>query len=179
MGAQFGESLVQAPALDELHRVVVDAVIAPDGVDRDDVPVLELRGGARLVSKALQLASIEKARKGQHLERHASTERDLLRLVHDAHAAAADLPDDAEVADGLRGPRRALVIDAVEPPQELGLRAHVVGDVAVRVEELGDAARVAGRFELEDPVDESSDSLLFLRSRAGRAHGSPSPSPPP
>src|SRR5262249_40519798 len=34
----------------------------------------------------------------QHLERHAPVERHLAGLVDDAHAAAADLPDDLEIA---------------------------------------------------------------------------------
>ena len=91
--------LGQALALDELHRVVVDAALAADGVDRDDVRVVERGGGAGFVLEAGELLLVEHRGERQHLQRDAAAERDLLGLVDDAHAAAAQLAEDAEVAE--------------------------------------------------------------------------------
>ena len=97
-GTYLLDHLRQALAFDELHRVEVDAAIGTDGVDRHDVGVVQLAGRAGFVAEACQAALIEHRREGQHLQGHAAAERDLLGFVDDAHAAAADLADDAEVA---------------------------------------------------------------------------------
>ena len=59
----------------------------------------EVRGGVGFVLEALQLPRVEHGGERQHLERDAAAERNLLGLVDDAHAAAADLAEDAEVAE--------------------------------------------------------------------------------
>jgi hypothetical protein len=60
--------------------------------------VVEAGDRPRLVLEALQLPRVHRRRERQHLQRHAPVEGNLLRLVNDAHAAAADLADEAEVA---------------------------------------------------------------------------------
>ena len=92
----------QRAAVDELHGVEVDAALAADGEDRHDVGVVQARRRPRLVLEALQVARVHRRRERQHLQRHPPIQRDLLRLVDDAHAAPADLADDAEVAEDAR-----------------------------------------------------------------------------
>ena len=50
-----------------------------------------------LVLETLQLLGIQRRREGQHLQRHPPTQRNLLRFVYDAHAVAADLPQDTKI----------------------------------------------------------------------------------
>ena len=90
-------------AVDELHGVVVNASLATDGVDGDDVGVVELAGSAGLVLEALDELGIEEGGEGQDLEGDAPAERDLLGLVDHTHAAPAHLAEDAEVAEGPSG----------------------------------------------------------------------------
>ena len=58
-----------------------------------------------LVVEALQLFLIHCGREGQHFERYPPAERYLFRLVDDAHTAAADFADQAEVAERAGRPR--------------------------------------------------------------------------
>jgi hypothetical protein len=51
-----------------------------------------------LVVEALQPARVQRRRERQHFQRHAPPQRELLRLVDHPHPAAADLPEDPEVA---------------------------------------------------------------------------------
>ena len=88
----------QAPPLDELHGVVVDAALLADRVHRHDVLVPQMRRGEGLVLEALQLARVEGRGERQHLQRHAPPQRDLLGLVDHAHAAPADFAQEAEIA---------------------------------------------------------------------------------
>src|SRR5262249_22488038 len=53
---------------------------------------------------ALQLPFVEGSRERQHLQGHTPAQRQLLGLIDDAHAATADLAQNAEVAQG-RGTR--------------------------------------------------------------------------
>ena len=76
--------------------------------------MVERGGGAGFVLEALQLLLVEHRGERQHLQRDAAAERDLLGLVDDAHAAAADLAQDSKIAqrgpggDGWRGIRLVL-----------------------------------------------------------------------
>ncbi len=72
-----------------------------DVVDRADVGVLERGGRAGLALKPLERLSVAGQLLGQELQRHAAAELQVLGLVDDAHAAAAELRDDAVVGDGL------------------------------------------------------------------------------
>ena len=96
----------QAAALDELHGVEGHAPLAADGVDRDDVRVVQAGGGLGLELEPLQLPRVHRRGNRQDLQRHAAAERDLLGLVDDPHAAPADLADDAEIAQHARADLR-------------------------------------------------------------------------
>src|SRR5262249_47661398 len=78
------------------------ATLAADVVHRHDVGVMQLRSRVRFIAKALQLSRIHRSGKRQDLQRHLPAERDLLRLVDDAHAAATDFAEDTEVTENSR-----------------------------------------------------------------------------
>ena len=107
----------QGLALDELHGVMMHAAVAADGVDRDDVGVVQQRRGLGLDLESLELLGVGHGGEGQYLQRHAAVEGQLHGLVDDAHAAAADraeqlvVPQGAEARTGFaRGGRAAGVI---------------------------------------------------------------------
>ena len=76
-------------------------VLLADAEDRHDVGVVQVGRGAGLAVEAADLLGVEQGRRAQDLQRHATAERLLLGLVDDAHAAAADLAEDAEIAQTL------------------------------------------------------------------------------
>ena len=76
----------------------MDAALAAHGIDRHDVRVVELRRGQGLGLEPAELGRVHRRRERQHLERHTAVQRALHGLVDHAHAAAADLRDEAEVA---------------------------------------------------------------------------------
>ena len=97
--AQLVDDLGEAAALDVLHRVERHAPLGADGEDRHDVVVVQAGGGLGLELEPLELAGVERRGHGQDLQRHAAVQRPLLGLVHDPHAAPADLAEDAVIAE--------------------------------------------------------------------------------
>ena len=95
-------TIAERLAIDELHGVEMDAAFAADGEDGHDVAVVQAGRRPRLVLEALQPPRVHRRGERQHLQRHAPAQRQLLRLVDHAHAAPADLADDAEVAEQIR-----------------------------------------------------------------------------
>ena len=67
----------QRLAFDILHRVIMDAPLAADGVDRHDVDVVEMGSGSSLVLKPLELTGIERRRERQDLQGDSPAQRDL------------------------------------------------------------------------------------------------------
>lgn len=94
-----GENDREVSAFDEPHGVVMDAAVASDAVDIDDVRVIELGGSEGFVPEPLQAGLVDQGSQRQNLEGDASTEGDLFGLVDDAHAASSKLPDDPKVAE--------------------------------------------------------------------------------
>ena len=99
---QLGDDCVEPLALDELHGVIADIPVLAHIVDRNDVGVVQPCRGAGLAAEPLLDQPVAGNLPWQDLERHAAAQRDLLGLVHDAHAAPADLAEDPVVADLLR-----------------------------------------------------------------------------
>ena len=90
---------IEALALDELHHVVGRFVLLADAEDRHDVGMVQLGGGPGLALEPPPLLDVSERLRGQDLEGDVPAERDLLGLVDDPHAAAADLAEDAIVAE--------------------------------------------------------------------------------
>ena len=101
--------------------------------------MVELGGRLGFVAEAGDLPLIEHGRKRQNLQRHAAVERFLMRLVNDAHAAAADLADDAVVAD-LPCRRRLLVDCSVLYRRRLSIYAQVARRTVQQVAGYRDTA---------------------------------------
>lgn len=144
--SEFREDVVEAEALDELHHVVVQTVLLADAEDRDDVRVVQPGGGLSLADEPLRVRRVVQQLRRQHLDRDAPTERDLFRLVHDAHPAVPDLAEDAVVAQLSQGRRlrlrrrrvHAFAFDALhhlergeqvlDPLGEVGMGGNVLRD---------------------------------------------------
>ena len=99
--AELVDDLGEAAALDVLHRVERHAPLGADGEDRHDVVVVQAGGGLGLELEPLELAGVERRGHGEDLQRHAAVQRPLLGLVHDPHAAPADLAEDPVIAEDL------------------------------------------------------------------------------
>src|SRR5262249_41040970 len=87
----------------------MDPALGADGVDGDDVLMVQLCRRSRLILETLELAGIEGQGKGKDFQRDAPAQRELFRLVYDAHAAAADFAENAIIAQRgsrLPAPRR-------------------------------------------------------------------------
>ncbi len=98
--AQVPDDLGQRLPLDILHGVVVGVALTADAEDRYDVGMVQAGRGLRFILEPLQLPGIQRGGKRQYLQRHPAAEGNLLRFVHHAHATAADLAHQAEVAEG-------------------------------------------------------------------------------
>ena len=83
----------------------MDAPLAADGEDRHDIGVVQPGDGLGLALEPLHRLLVGHDAEPQDLQGHAAAERGLLGLVDDAHAAAAELADDPELAQGGRRPR--------------------------------------------------------------------------
>ena len=90
---------VEPLPLDELHRVKANVSILAHFVHRHDVGVVQAAGGAGLATEPLADHPVARDVPRQHLEHHSPAEGDLLGLIHDSHAAAADFTHDPVVAD--------------------------------------------------------------------------------
>src|SRR5438132_5698656 len=88
-GPQLVDECGQALALDELHGIVMDAMVRADTVDGYNMGMVQLRGRTRLVLEALQLAGVEGRRKRQHFQRDTAAKRQLYCFIDDTHSAPA------------------------------------------------------------------------------------------
>src|SRR5262245_20975110 len=95
---QLLDHLGQRLPFDELHGIVVHATFGSDCMHWHDIGVVQLGRRLGLVPESLKLALVECRCERQHLQRDAAPERDLVGLIHHAHAAATDLTNDPVVA---------------------------------------------------------------------------------
>jgi len=80
----------------------MDALVFTGGVDRNDVRMVQPGGGLGLAAEALHGFFGQPQSGAEQLERNLAVEGDLPRFMDAAHAAAADLAHDLEIADPLR-----------------------------------------------------------------------------
>ncbi len=103
-------------ALDEFHRKKVEAVGFLNGVERDDVRVVERCNGAGFALEACEPLGIARHVGGQYLESNFATQLRVRRAVHLAHAARAnrggDLVVDQCAADQMEPPRESWLLSA-------------------------------------------------------------------
>ena len=97
----------QAATVNELHCVIMDAIIATDAKNWHDVWMMQLRGGLSLDLKPLTLLGIDRRGEGKHLQRDSAAKRNLLGFVNDCHPSSADLAKNAIITQlGARGNQR-------------------------------------------------------------------------
>src|SRR2546425_3121586 len=93
-------------AVQKLHDDERLGSLLADFVNRADVRVVESGSGLRLALETVQSLRISGYLVRQELQGHKAVQLDVLGLVHDAHASAAQLLDNAIVRDGLAEHRR-------------------------------------------------------------------------
>ena len=86
-------------SVNELHDVVVQAIIFTDAEDRDNVGVMEFRRGLCFTLESSQLSGRSDGIGRQDLQSNGATKRFLDGLVDDTHATAPDFADDSIVTD--------------------------------------------------------------------------------
>ena len=108
----------QAAALDELHRVVVNSVIAADSKYRHDMRVMQLRGRLGLDLESLPLFGVDRRGERKHLQGDAAAQRDLLGFIDDPHATPTHLAENAVVTQlvGGRWHRKVGAAKTLRPP---------------------------------------------------------------
>ena len=101
--AQLLDGRFQRLALDQLHGEEMDASLLADGIDWHDVRVVELCSRLRFDFESGNVLLIQNGREWQDLQRDRAIERQLPGLVDNAHAAAANLANQLEVAEAFGG----------------------------------------------------------------------------
>ena len=110
-----GDQLAQGPALDHLHRDVGGPVGLTDVVDRQDVGMVESRGGARLLLEALAAVGVGGGGLRQDLDRDVAAEFGVPRAIDLAHPARAQRREDLVRAEAGAG-RQAHALSAFPSP---------------------------------------------------------------
>ena len=162
----------------------MDAPLDADGNHGNDVGMVQLRGRLGLVLEAGDLPAVEDRGERQDLQGDASRQRNLLRLVDDAHAAAADLPPQAKVAKppGFRRRGGRLPLDAAGGAIEA--RRHVVQfveaveigpqrprQVGVQFQQLLPGRRQPSLQDGKIAVEDVRQTLLLLGRQAADGGG--------
>ena len=96
-----GDPMLQRHPVEELHDEERAAALLADVVDGADVGVVQRRGGPCLAAESGQRLGITSKVGRQELQRDEALQARILGLVHDTHAAAAELLDDAVVRERL------------------------------------------------------------------------------
>jgi hypothetical protein len=90
----FLDQLVKILPLDIFHDEVMLAFELVDVVGVDNVGVIELRGGTRFDSEALQIGRVGHAILGEHFNRAAGSHQNMLTQIHATHAPLAEHPQE-------------------------------------------------------------------------------------
>jgi hypothetical protein len=99
----LGDQLIQGAPVHELHGEEAHAVSFFDGVQRDDVRVVEGRDGARLALEACERLGVRGDALPQQLERHLAPEADVDRAPHHSSATFAERLQQALVEQRVSG----------------------------------------------------------------------------
>ena len=189
------DSVLQRGAFEILHDDKGAAILLADIVNGADVRVIQRRRGSSLAAKATQRVRVASQFVRQELHRDNPMEPLVLRLVHDAHPARADLLENAVMGRGpadqrVHAVRRCLVLAASEverrhfdrgPVQEtssLSLEMHKRAELplqrlVVRTDLMEKRVAVLGRA-LQHRLEQAIELLPAFRVHylfAGSARG--------
>ena len=143
----------------------MDAPFGADRVDRDDVGVVQLRGGLGLDAEPGDLAGVDGGGERQDLQRHATAERALHGLVDDAHAAAPQLADDAEITES-RSVRCRLIISDRRRSDRAGQFLDQMQTIEARPQAFGDRrVLVDPFFRVDRPACLHLDQIVSQHPR--------------
>jgi hypothetical protein len=177
----FAENLVQSLAIDVLHRIVIESILLADAKDLDDVGVMELGRRLGLAQEAFLERRLQQAGEREHFEGHTPAERLLHGLVHHAHAAAANLAQNAVLAQALWDGRsggtrfcqfRSGLLHGYQSGQEF---ADLVGQFGIALDVLAHGRTLAGPIALQEGLRDLVEGVAVL---VGTVHRYSSPSPP-
>ncbi len=157
-----------------------------DAEDRHDVRVMQPRGRAGLALEPADLLRVGERPRRQDLEGDATAERLLLGLVHDAHAAAPHLAQQAELAQaagvrpdvriGLTADRRravgGLVAELLHHQECREQREDLLGQLGMLLGVVLGRHRLAATDPLEELLGQDLDGVPI---RSACRHGRPFP----
>jgi serine/threonine protein kinase len=147
-----GDQLPEVVALDVAHCQVELAVGLACRVDRDDVRMIERRGGLRLAEEPLAEALALRKLRHQELQRHFAPEPDVLRPVDRSHPAAPEQLLQPETGDLAA---RTWIRSDRHPPPSFACEQNT---------EVSDIPQL-GEYELEQKLGEGAAGVVY-RARA-------------
>ena len=89
-------NVAQRGAIDVFHDEKVGLVLDADLVDRDDVRMIQRRGGARFALEALEVRGVSEELLLEHLDGDRAAELEILRSVDRSHASRTQQGQDLE-----------------------------------------------------------------------------------
>src|SRR5579864_9835183 len=95
------DAMLQGHAFEVLHHDESLPARLIDLVNSADIWVIEGRSGARFALKTLESLCVGGDVLGKELEGNEASQLDVLGLIDDTHASAAEFLDDAVMGDGL------------------------------------------------------------------------------
>jgi hypothetical protein len=154
------ERLGERAADHALHREVRDLALLPHREDRHDAGVVQARDGFDLAPEPRAAAREVVVLGPDQLERHLAAEARLLREIDDAHPAAAEPAEQAEVAERV-GEGGVVLLAGQEAgvAQPLEPRAQAVREVRVLGAGAADRRLALGLPQLETLKDDPLDGV--------------------
>ena len=119
----------ECPSIQILHRHEERAVVAFDGVDGDDIGMIQCGDDLRFTLEAFEPSWIAGDFAGEELQSHLTFEAAILREVDIAHSAMAQRLCDAIVTEGLAYHDRAPIIPHASVSANVASTVHRVVDV--------------------------------------------------
>jgi hypothetical protein len=160
----------QRSSSDELHDDEGSLLVNPLVVDRADVRVIELRGGAGFPLKSLQRLGARGKLAGQELQGHRSSQAQLAGLEDMAHAAAPQEPRDLVAWHARRwffSRRRRLrnrLFERAQRHVNLEVQANLLGQTGEPLLVFCQLRRLAALLAQKDfPVDQVENRVLGER----------------
>ena len=102
----FRQNFRQAATIDELHRVVIDAMLTANVIDGNDVGVMQFGDRFRFSFESLDRICIGDPAESQDFKCHAAAKRNLFRFKNGPHTSSPHFPNDPKISQSLRSTMR-------------------------------------------------------------------------